>query len=309
LGKINYTVEKLEKLSTFPSLARFGPLVLSLSIHCLALLKLSTGAVDWWKVTDRKTVPISAIEVADLNQPHAGAPLGRRKLGRPQKGPLGWSDLKLSATDGPKGENVYRPRSSSLLSGLSVERQLRSLKEAVVHDRLYEILESAISYPGEFIESGIQGEVEADIEIIQNEEKSYQVKYRVRSNSPFLRVYIIQVLRSIFPKGQSRLALGVKNSLTRKCKVVFQLMQEKFYGQLDLTSAKWMDPMVIQRSAGFIGAHLAKELVNRGHEVFGIDNFVIDQKSFTLDAKRNYVSYVLMILILKKIVSLLTSFS
>ncbi len=31
---------------------------------------------------------------------------------------------------------------------------------------------------------------------------------------------------------------------------------------------------LVTGSAGFIGAQLAKELVNRGHEVFGIDNFV-----------------------------------
>jgi hypothetical protein len=75
-----------------------------------------------------------------------------------------------------------------------------ALRGAGLDRRLYDLIDEALTYPGDLADHGVEGMVSA--KLFFHEDGRYdRVRSRIESSSPFLKVFIVRLLRSILSEG------------------------------------------------------------------------------------------------------------
>ncbi len=169
-------------------------ILLSLALHVFSLVFPLKGnentekpyyTVSLADPQQEEPSPRKKVKVAWLN----GNARARSQLGPP---PLSLSDL------GIQGSRIWseEAKGGAAGSGASGNGVLESAKDTVPLEWLYEQLDNALIYPGEFIDAGIEGSVSGVLEFDEhgNLLKGHR---RIKSSSNFLKVYALRKIDEV----------------------------------------------------------------------------------------------------------------
>lgn len=102
---------------------------------------------------------------------------------------------------------------------------MEGIQETVANNRWFEEIDSALHYPQEFLDNSIGGKVDAEL-FFEGGRTYIEARSRVRSNSPYLRVHVLRIVRSVFPEPVLWAREG-KKDLILICEFKFDLSRSK----------------------------------------------------------------------------------
>lgn len=188
-------------------------LILSLAVHSL---------VFFW-VFDRATVESGPGEKApieiDLTQSGSLSP---GAVGGGAAGKAGELTLKDLSID-PFGDVLVDggDEKDGLPSATSV---LKSVQHSVLFEHLYQRIDNALFYPGEFRDNAIEGLARVELDLKRPEGgEDIEVFFRVRSSSSYVRVFVIQRLRQIFSSRLARAYVRPGQRVRIQCNIYLEL--------------------------------------------------------------------------------------
>lgn len=130
---------------------------------------------------------------------------------------------------------------------------LGQIAGSVTYRELYERIDEVLVYPDEFVETGIEGTVSAWL-IFSAQGTWLRGRSRFHASSPYLRVYIIQVLRRAFAETLPATYFKQGLELKLQCSFYFQLKRNRYEMEEPPVDAKAIPMYALGNRFSFVRA-------------------------------------------------------